>query len=57
VLDVRRPPKMVIAARQAGLAAIDLDLVSEGLVEPLLGQKDLRDAFKSGKGARYSRGN
>ena len=42
--------KMVIAARQAGLAAIDLDLVSEGLIEPLLGQKDLRDAFKSGKG-------
>jgi hypothetical protein len=42
--------KMVIAARQAGLAAIDLDLVAEGLVEPLLGQKDLRDAFKSGKG-------
>jgi len=42
--------KMVIAARQAGLAAIDLDLVAEGLVEPLLGQKDLRDAFKSGRG-------
>jgi len=42
--------KMVIAARQAGLAAIDLDLVSEGLIEPLLGQKDLRDAFKSGRG-------
>ena len=42
--------KMVIAARQAGLAAIDLDLVAEGIVEPLLGQKDLRDAFKSGRG-------
>ena len=42
--------KMVIAARQAGLAAIDLDLVAEGLVEPLLGQKDLRDAFKRGRG-------
>jgi len=42
--------KMVIAARQAGLAAIDLDLVAEGLIEPLLGQKDLRDAFKSGRG-------
>ena len=42
--------KLVIAARQAGLAAIDLDLVSEGLVEPLWGQKDLRDAYNSGKG-------
>jgi hypothetical protein len=42
--------KMVIAARQAGLAAIDLDLVAEGLIEPLLGHKDIRDAFKYGKG-------
>jgi len=42
--------KIVIAARQAGLAAIDLDLVAEGLIEPLLGHKDLRDAYKYGKG-------
>jgi len=42
--------KIVIAARQAGLAAIDLDLVAEGLIEPLYGQKDLRDAYKRGKG-------
>ena len=42
--------KIVIAARQAGLAAIDLDLVTEGLIEPLLGHKDLRDAYKYGKG-------
>jgi hypothetical protein len=42
--------KMVIAARQAGLAAIDLDLVAEGLIEPLYGHKDIRDAYKHGKG-------
>jgi 5S rRNA maturation endonuclease (ribonuclease M5) len=42
--------KIVIAARQAGLAAIDLDLVAEGLIEPLLGHKDIRDAYKYGKG-------
>ncbi len=42
--------KIVIAARQAGLAAIDLDLVAEGLIEPLYGHKDIRDAYKYGKG-------
>jgi hypothetical protein len=42
--------KLVIAARQAGLSAIDLDLVSEGLIEPLYGHKDIRDAYKYGKG-------
>ena len=42
--------KIVIAARQAGLAAIDLDLVAEGLIEPLYGQKDIRDAYLSGRG-------
>jgi len=42
--------KMVIAARQAGLAAIDLDLVAEGLIEPLYGHKDIRDAYKHGRG-------
>jgi len=42
---------IAIAARQAGLGAIDLDLVAEGLVEPFYGQKDLRDAFLAGKGA------
>jgi hypothetical protein len=42
--------KIVIAARQAGLAAIDLDLVAEGLIEPLYGHKDLRDAYKQGRG-------
>jgi len=42
--------KIVIAARQAGLAAIDLDLVAEGLIEPLYGHKDIRDAYKHGKG-------
>ncbi len=41
---------IAIAARQAGLGAIDLDLVAEGLVEPFYGQKDLRDAFLAGKG-------
>jgi hypothetical protein len=42
---------IAIAARQAGLGAIDLDLVAEGLVEPFYGQKDLRDAFLAGRGA------
>jgi 5S rRNA maturation endonuclease (ribonuclease M5) len=42
--------KIVMAARQAGLAAIDLDLVAEGLIEPLLGHKDIRDAHKYDKG-------
>jgi len=42
--------KIVIAARQAGLAAIDLDLVAEGLIEPLYGQKDIRDAYLRGRG-------
>ncbi len=42
--------KIVIAARQAGLSAIDLDLVAEGLIEPLYGHKDLRDAYKHGRG-------
>jgi hypothetical protein len=42
---------IAIAARQAGLGAIDLDLVTEGLVEPFYGQKDLRDAFLAGKAA------
>jgi len=42
--------KIVIAARQAGLAAIDLDLVAEGLIEPLYGHKDIRDAYKHGRG-------
>jgi hypothetical protein len=41
---------IAIAARQAGLGAIDLDLVAEGLVEPFYGQKDLRDAFLAGRG-------
>jgi 5S rRNA maturation endonuclease (ribonuclease M5) len=48
--------KIVIAARQAGLAAIDLDLVAEGLIEPLYGHKDIRDAYQSGRGIGSLRG-